>query len=179
MGTSFRWLDESRWFHFIESRQPLVFQQVSKACISCIGFFLSDKLRLCFYQLHRGLSRRVAQGSIESTFSLTQIEAMVDKRSDRLRICWNFAGSNIVVFCRSNPYSFYRPVEQTNRGFKMLQGMGWKEGEGLGRSKQGETEPVAIQVIFEDSLRWGSPLKVGEYAWVMNSFGFQMRNEVS
>ncbi|XP_028967580.1 angiogenic factor with G patch and FHA domains 1 [Galendromus occidentalis] len=41
------------------------------------------------------------------------------------------------------------PVEQTNRGFKMLQGMGWKEGEGLGKSKQGETEPVAVQMRNE------------------------------
>lgn len=37
-------------------------------------------------------------------------------------------------------------MERSNKGFKMLQGMGWREGEGLGRSNQGGTQPVPVQV---------------------------------
>ena len=38
-------------------------------------------------------------------------------------------------------YSKYR-IQDDNIGFKMLQKAGWKEGEGLGSSKEGIKEPV-------------------------------------
>ncbi|XP_022672225.1 angiogenic factor with G patch and FHA domains 1-like isoform X2 [Varroa jacobsoni] len=41
------------------------------------------------------------------------------------------------------------PMERSNKGFKMLQGMGWREGEGLGRSNQGGTQPVPVQMRNE------------------------------
>ncbi|OQR79199.1 hypothetical protein BIW11_05908 [Tropilaelaps mercedesae] len=41
------------------------------------------------------------------------------------------------------------PMECSNKGFKMLQGMGWREGEGLGRSNQGGTQPVSVQMRNE------------------------------
>ena len=35
-----------------------------------------------------------------------------------------------------------RPLASSNRGFAMLEKMGWKQGEGLGTNKEGMTEPV-------------------------------------
>ncbi|KAF0694924.1 Aste57867_14230 [Aphanomyces stellatus] len=34
-------------------------------------------------------------------------------------------------------------IPETNKGYKMLETMGWKAGDGLGTEKQGRTEPVA------------------------------------
>ena len=38
---------------------------------------------------------------------------------------------------------FYRPIESENKGRMLLEKMGWVDGEGLGRSKTGRTEPVS------------------------------------
>ena len=41
-------------------------------------------------------------------------------------------------------------IKRTNKGFKMLAGMGWKEGEGLGRpDAQGRVEPVQVELRAE------------------------------
>lgn len=34
------------------------------------------------------------------------------------------------------------PISSENKGFKLLKSMGWKEGEGLGKEKQGMANPV-------------------------------------
>lgn len=54
----------------------------------------------------------------------------------------------------------------------MLQGMGWKEGEGLGRSKQGETEPVLIQV--RRLKRW----EVSAWKFKVSLVFFVLRSQV-
>ncbi len=38
---------------------------------------------------------------------------------------------------------YYRPIDDTNKGRKMLEKMGWKKGEGLGRENEGRAEPVS------------------------------------
>lgn len=38
-----------------------------------------------------------------------------------------------------------KPLEKSNKGFVMLEKMGWKEGEGLGSTKEGRTEPLQPQ----------------------------------
>ncbi|CDF39597.1 G-patch conserved protein [Chondrus crispus] len=38
-----------------------------------------------------------------------------------------------------------RPLASSNRGFAMLEKMGWKQGEGLGTNKEGMTEPLEPQ----------------------------------
>ena len=36
------------------------------------------------------------------------------------------------------------PIGSSNVGNKLMQAMGWKEGEGLGKSKQGITAPIKV-----------------------------------
>ncbi|QQP57225.1 Angiogenic factor with G patch and FHA domains 1like [Caligus rogercresseyi] len=50
-----------------------------------------------------------------------------------------------------NPYektesaSLETSIDSRNKGFNMLAKMGWKEGEGLGKSASGIAEPVGIE----------------------------------
>jgi len=39
----------------------------------------------------------------------------------------------------------FRPISTENVGRQMLEKMGWKEGEGLGREGVGRREPVSVQ----------------------------------
>ncbi|XP_015794851.1 angiogenic factor with G patch and FHA domains 1 [Tetranychus urticae] len=50
-----------------------------------------------------------------------------------------------------NPYektgegtSLDKPLTQENKGFKMLQKLGWKKGSGVGKSASGDTQPVPL-----------------------------------
>lgn len=53
-------------------------------------------------------------------------------------------GSNFPHERDSEPASVDRPLPEDNVGFKMLHKMGWKEGTGLGKDKQGTVEPVKV-----------------------------------
>lgn len=46
----------------------------------------------------------------------------------------------------------YQGVQKESAGYRLLAGMGWKEGEGLGASKQGITEHIKVKKKFEN---WG------------------------
>ncbi|EGT53868.1 hypothetical protein CAEBREN_19159 [Caenorhabditis brenneri] len=39
-----------------------------------------------------------------------------------------------------------KPLDSGNVGFKLLKSMGWSEGQGLGKEKQGHVEPVATEI---------------------------------
>ncbi|CAG9795713.1 unnamed protein product [Diatraea saccharalis] len=41
---------------------------------------------------------------------------------------------------------FHRFIAPENKGFKLLEKMGWSKGEGLGKDNQGETEPVLFSI---------------------------------
>ncbi|XP_022799308.1 angiogenic factor with G patch and FHA domains 1-like [Stylophora pistillata] len=61
-------------------------------------------------------------------------------------------GSDVPVATSDDlPASVHRPIKEENVGRKMLEKMGWKEGEGLGREGEGRLEPVTVEV--RDSLR--------------------------
>ena len=49
-----------------------------------------------------------------------------------------------------NFFHVFRPIKEENVGRKMLEKMGWKEGEGLGREGAGRLEPVRIYEFFLD-----------------------------
>lgn len=38
-----------------------------------------------------------------------------------------------------------RPIDDTNKGSKLLKAMGWQEGKGLGKSLQGRTEIIETE----------------------------------
>lgn len=38
-----------------------------------------------------------------------------------------------------------RFIPSENKGFKLLEKMGWSKGEGLGKDSQGDKEPVSIK----------------------------------
>uniref|UniRef100_A0A0K0DL64 G-patch domain-containing protein n=1 Tax=Angiostrongylus cantonensis TaxID=6313 RepID=A0A0K0DL64_ANGCA len=41
-----------------------------------------------------------------------------------------------------------QPLNEANKGFRLLQNMGWKEGKGLGKGEQGRQEPVRIDFLL-------------------------------
>lgn len=40
-------------------------------------------------------------------------------------------------------------MSESNVGFKLMKGMGWREGEGLGRDGDGITAPIAVEMRAE------------------------------
>lgn len=58
-------------------------------------------------------------------------------------------------FGSDNPYektetaSLDKAIEKSNKGFKMLSKMGWKEGDGLGSTVEGRKEPVKVEMRNE------------------------------
>ncbi|OQR84565.1 hypothetical protein ACHHYP_13243 [Achlya hypogyna] len=49
-------------------------------------------------------------------------------------------------------------IAPSNRGYKLLESMGWKAGEGLGVEKQGRTEPVATCIKRDKAGLGAAPL---------------------
>ncbi|VDM76442.1 unnamed protein product [Strongylus vulgaris] len=45
----------------------------------------------------------------------------------------------VVIPSKADPV---KPLNETNKGFRLLQSMGWKEGEGLGKEGRGRQDPV-------------------------------------
>ena len=40
----------------------------------------------------------------------------------------------------------FRPIAPSNKGHAMMKAMGWKEGQGIGKTTVGIAEPIAIAV---------------------------------
>ena len=51
----------------------------------------------------------------------------------------------------SRPTPSAEPLESSNKGYAMLERMGWKQGEGLGTSKEGMKEPLQAQQRYRRS----------------------------
>ncbi len=50
------------------------------------------------------------------------------------------------------PVTRYQGVDKQSSGYKLLAAMGWKEGEGLGATRQGIKEHIKVKKKFEN---WG------------------------
>jgi hypothetical protein len=50
------------------------------------------------------------------------------------------------------PQQRFQGVQKESAGYRLLASMGWREGEGLGASKQGITEHIRVKKNFEN---WG------------------------
>lgn len=77
---------------------------------------------------------------------------LAGKYKNRAEVRRTKVGSDVPVATADDlPASVHRPIKEENVGRKMLEKMGWKEGEGLGREGAGRLEPVTVEV--RDSLR--------------------------
>ncbi|KAL9986846.1 hypothetical protein ACROYT_G001052 [Oculina patagonica] len=77
---------------------------------------------------------------------------LAGKYKDRAVVRRTKVGSDVpVVIADDAPSSVHRPISTGNVGRQMLEKMGWKEGEGLGREGAGRREPVIVEV--RDNLR--------------------------
>lgn len=47
---------------------------------------------------------------------------------------------------RTRPKKEEVPISEDNKGFKLLKGMGWSEGKGLGKSEQGSVGAIATSL---------------------------------
>jgi hypothetical protein len=48
---------------------------------------------------------------------------------------------------KGNEFGGQKAIAESNKGFKLLQGMGWKSGQGLGKNSQGIQKPVSYRVL--------------------------------
>ena len=64
---------------------------------------------------------------------------IVTKNRDRISVCL-YLHTVLIVPCR--------PIKSQNKGRKLLEGMGWKEGQGLGKSGAGIKDPVSSLITF-------------------------------
>lgn len=77
---------------------------------------------------------------------------LAGKYKNRAEVRRTKVGSDVPVATSDDlPASVHRPIKEENVGRKMLEKMGWKEGQGLGREGEGRLEPVTVEV--RDSLR--------------------------
>jgi hypothetical protein len=56
---------------------------------------------------------------------------------------------DVAAYHYHSPWSPHHSLRQTNKGFKLLQKMGWKEGTGLGREAGGMPMPVARLLLAQ------------------------------
>ncbi|RUS78445.1 hypothetical protein EGW08_013791, partial [Elysia chlorotica] len=57
---------------------------------------------------------------------------------------------------REMPASTQRPIAASNKGHKLLSKMGWKEGQGLGKTSSGIATPVTVELRVNQSAGLGS-----------------------
>ncbi len=75
------------------------------------------------------------------------------------------AADGPTLFVAEEAASLALPLPASNRGFKLLQRLGWQAGCGLGSRMQGRVEPVPL-TDKRDALGLGrSTLEVGRRGW--------------
>ncbi|KAK3731469.1 hypothetical protein QZH41_013644 [Actinostola sp. cb2023] len=79
----------------------------------------------------------------------------VRKYRDRADLRRVKVGSDVPNQPDAAPASVHRPIGYDNKGRKMMENMGWKDGEGLGKESSGLKEPV-VATIHEKSRGLGS-----------------------
>ncbi|XP_045215756.2 angiogenic factor with G patch and FHA domains 1-like isoform X1 [Mercenaria mercenaria] len=67
-----------------------------------------------------------------------------------------FVGSDVPGQKQEAPASVHRPISTGNIGHKMLQKMGWKEGDTLGKNNTGIQEPISVTLRASQKAGLGS-----------------------
>lgn len=65
-------------------------------------------------------------------------------------------GSDVLGQKHEAPASVHRPIATSNIGHKLLQKMGWKEGESLGKTNTGLQEPISVTLRANQTAGLGS-----------------------
>ncbi|BFY97792.1 hypothetical protein BsWGS_00831 [Bradybaena similaris] len=56
----------------------------------------------------------------------------------------------------AQPVSVHSPISSLNKGHKLLAKMGWKEGEGLGKTSSGIAEPITVEMRINQNAGLGA-----------------------
>ncbi|XP_074651280.1 angiogenic factor with G patch and FHA domains 1-like [Tubulanus polymorphus] len=113
--------------------------------------------------LNREVLRRKQLKQIKKKFGLENM-AYVDNPNaintkdynDKAAERRNTVGSDNPYQKSEAPASVHKAISQTNKGHKMLQKLGWKEGESLGKSQTGISEPVQVNMRVNQQAGLGS-----------------------
>lgn len=104
------------------------------------------------------LTRRKELNRIKKKYGLRakdtfgEIEGEIgEDYSDRASARRKTVGSDNPAPCRPDeaPSSVHRRIGQSNKGHQMMEKMGWRAGEGLGKESLGRAEPIAAEVRDE------------------------------
>ncbi|XP_053096260.1 angiogenic factor with G patch and FHA domains 1 isoform X1 [Pangasianodon hypophthalmus] len=89
--------------------------------------------------------------------------ALSNKYKDRAENRRQTVGSEGTFYRDDAPASVHVEISDRNKGRQMLERMGWKSGEGLGKDGGGITEPVEVQVrVPQSGLGCGAIFQVDE-----------------
>lgn len=102
---------------------------------------------------------------------------LLDEDFQRPTVPFDAPTTGYVDLSKIDQASMDKPVGASNIGYRLLRKMGWKEGQGLGRTFVGRVEPIKIEVK-EDSLGLGKQTELNYYHESSTSARKELLSEV-